>query len=369
MPALLFIYSEREKIIMENYNTDDSAFSTENISVIEQANIKKEKKILNISLSGSILFLVAEIICAFATGSMAILMDCVYDIAQLVMIGPFLILVPLLYKPVTEKRPYGYAQVESLFILIKYLMLLVIEGVLIIGSVKTILEGGNEVESNILAIFELGVSLTCIIMFFTLKHFAKKFSSPAVKAELFIWRLDSLSTFSVGIGFLVNSLIGKTAISWICPYVDPAIAIIIAVVLAKEPIEMIIESIRNLVLFAPEKEILDRIESVCRGKCMLYDTEVTFVDVIKTGRTYWIEVYFDTHKDYIDVAKLKALDLDLEKTLADEFEDVWLELIPDVEQFRGVEPAKLPSRRQDRVAYIESKEKKKTEKRIKGTHI
>lgn len=354
---------------MENYNTDDTAFSTGNISATEQADIRREKKILNISLSGSILFLIAEIICALATGSMAILMDCVYDIAQLVMIGPFLILVPLLYKPVTEKRPYGYSQVESLFILIKYLMLLVIEAVLIIGSVQTIIEGGNEVESTVLAIFELGVSATCIIMFFTLKHFAKKFSSPAVKAELFIWRLDSMSTFSVGIGFLVNALLGKTALAWICPYVDPAIAIAIAVILAKEPIEMIIEAVKNLILFAPEKKIRDKVEAIAEEKCSLYGHKITFIDIIKTGRTFWIEVYFDTNTPSIDVAQLKALDRDLEAALNDELEDVWLELIPDVEEFRNVAPAKKPAMRQDRVAYVEGKEKKKMAKHIKGTHI
>ena len=67
----------------------------------DSISVKKEKRILNISLGGSIAFLAAEVICAWYTGSMAILMDCIYDIVQLVMIGPFLVLVPLLYRPVT----------------------------------------------------------------------------------------------------------------------------------------------------------------------------------------------------------------------------------------------------------------------------
>lgn len=337
--------------------------SISEVSDIDTEGMKAEKYVLNISLAGSIIFLIAEILCAVFTHSMAILMDCVYDIAQLVMIGPFLILVPLLYKPATEKRPYGYSQVESLFIMIKYLALLIIEAILVKESLITIIEGGNEVNSTVIGIFELCVSATCFMMFFVLKRRSKNIDTPAVKAELFIWRLDSMSTLGVGAGFVVNAFIGKTSLSWICAYVDPAIAVIIAIVLAKEPIEMIIESVRNLILFAPKEELVKDIEKICREKCSAYGSEVTFMDVIKAGRMLWIEVYFDTNKEFIDIAKLKAIDLELEETLKDNFGDIWLELIPDVEEFRNIKPAKKPGIRQDRIVYVESKEKKKSEKR------
>lgn len=349
---------------MENYNTDDNLVNTGSISEEDTLAVKKEKRILNVSLAGSIVFLVAEVLCAWFTGSMAILMDCVYDIVQLIMIGPFLILVPLLYKPVTEKRPYGYAQVESLFILLKYLALLVIEAILVKESIAAIIEGGNEVASGVIGVFELCVSATCFVMFFLLKRMGKNVNTPAVQAEKFIWRLDSMSTLGVGLGFLANMFIGTTSLSWICPYVDPAIAIIIAVVLAKEPIQMIVESVRNLILFSPPEDVVNKAVEISKETCSEYGMKVTFIDIIKTGRTYWIEVYFDTNTEVINVANLKALDTELEKKLEDALEDVWLELIPDVEEFRSVKPAK-PSRRPDRVKYVEVKEKKKSEKKTR----
>lgn len=88
--------------------------------------LKYEKYIMNISLIGSVLFMIAEGVMAFWTRSHSILMDCIFDLTDLIMIGPFLLLVPLLYKPVTERRPYGFAQVESLFVVIKYSVLLAI---------------------------------------------------------------------------------------------------------------------------------------------------------------------------------------------------------------------------------------------------
>ena len=199
-------------------------------------NLKWEKLILNISFVGSILFLFAEVIVAIVTDSNAVFMDCVYDIADLIMIGPFLVLVPLLYKPETEKRPYGFSQIESLFILLKSGILIGVTCFLILESVELILSGGNEVDASVVAIFELLVSLTCVIMYIVLNKLSKKYTSPSIKAELYIWKLDSLSTLGVGVAFLIKILLDKTSFAFVGPYIDPGIAIILAVLLLKEPI-------------------------------------------------------------------------------------------------------------------------------------
>ena len=67
-----------------------------------------EKRILRLSFLGSVLFILAEGVMAWYTHSHSLWTDCLFDSADLVMIGPFMVLVPLLYKPVTEKHPYGY---------------------------------------------------------------------------------------------------------------------------------------------------------------------------------------------------------------------------------------------------------------------
>ena len=89
-------------------------------------NLKWEKRIFNISFIGSLIFLILEIIMAVITRSNAVIMDCVYDVADLILIGPFILLIPLLYKTETEKKPYGFSQVESLFIMIKSSILIII---------------------------------------------------------------------------------------------------------------------------------------------------------------------------------------------------------------------------------------------------
>lgn len=321
--------------------------------------LKTEKKILNLSLIGSIIFLLAEVFFAIYTGSKAVLMDCVYDIADLIMIGPFIVLVPLLYRPMTERKPFGYAQVESLFVLIKYCILLGVDVVLVLNCVKTILSGGNEVDASMLAVFELAVSAGCVVMYLILTRFQKKYSSPSIKAEMFIWKLDALSTLGVGCAFVLNLILLRTPLSFICPYVDPGIAIILAIVLIKEPIEMIIDSLRSLVLFAPDEEIKEKIEEIGRSMLSRENCQVTGVDVIKTGRKVWAEIYFLPSGNNIDLDKMKKLYKEINAKAGEEFDSVYVDLLPDMEEYREIKPEETKARRSDLIRYMEEEDERK----------
>lgn len=297
--------------------------------------LRLEKRILKLSFVGSAAFLLSECIMAFMTGSHAVLMDCVYDIADIIMLGPFMILVPLLYKPVTEKRPYGFSQVESLFIMIKTGLLIFITAQLIIESIQMIREGGHIVNAGIIATFELAVSATCVTMYLVLNHMNKKYSSPTVKAEIYIWKLDALSTLGVGLAFVIQVLLQKTALAWLSPYIDPGIAIIMAVILLKEPITMFWGSIKNLILFAPKKEVVDHVREVVDGYLQKHEFDINFLDVIKTGRKIWIEVYILQEDDLISIQELKQVHDEIIGDLKEEYDNVYVELIPEIENIQA----------------------------------
>ena len=142
--------------------TDNSAKKVNSVKKERREKKEKltiEKRILQLSFLGSVLFIVAEGVMAWFTHSHSLWTDCLFDAADLVMIGPFLVLVPLLYKPVTEKHPYGYAQVESLFLLVKYSVLLALTCNLMVENIKLLLHGGHEVDAGSIAIFANGKTI------------------------------------------------------------------------------------------------------------------------------------------------------------------------------------------------------------------
>ena len=80
---------------------------------------KREKKAMSVSLYGNLFFVIVEIVMAIYTSSQAVLLDAVYDGVEFCMLLPSLFLIPLLYKPSNEKHPFGYMQIESMFVVVK----------------------------------------------------------------------------------------------------------------------------------------------------------------------------------------------------------------------------------------------------------
>lgn len=292
--------------------------------------MKNEKRIMNISFVGSILFMLAEGIMAYVTHSHSLLMDCIFDVTDLIMIGPFLLLVPLLYKPVTEKRPYGFSQVESLFIVIKYSVLLVITIQLIWDNVLILFHGGREVDAGMIAVFELVVWAGCVFIYILLHHFSKRYESLTIKAEIYIWKLDIISSLGVSIAFFIQMGLQKTQWSHLASYIDPLVAIIMACLLLIEPVKMILLNLKNLVLFAPSAEIMTQIRQVAEKYMDKVYYDIEFLDVIQTGRKTWVEIYITSHNDMMNTRILHQLRNEIRAELREKFDQVYVELIPDL---------------------------------------
>lgn len=302
------------------------------IKLTDKAKIQTEKRIMKLSLAGSILFMFAEGEMAYLTHSHSILIDFVFDITELIMIWPFLLLVPLLYKPVTEKRPYGFSQIESLFIIIKYSVLLFVTIQLFIDSVQTILSGGHSVDASSIALFEFCVFLGCFIMYQILSHYRKKYESDSIRAELYVWKLDVLSSIGVSLAFFAQIVLQKTSFAWAAPYIDPVVAIIMSLCLIVEPIKTIRTNLKELILFAPEKEIMDEIRTTAEKYIETDTYKLQFLDVIQTGRKTWVEVYIRSHDNNINVKDLKTIRNKIISDLKPVFDQIYVELIPDIEE-------------------------------------
>lgn len=289
-----------------------------------------EKRIMNLSLIGSIVFMVVEGIMAYVTKSHSILMDCIFDITDLIMIGPFLVLVPLLYRPVTERRPYGFSQVESLFLVIKYSILLFVTIQLMIDNIKLIIKGGHKVDAGTIAVFEFCVFIGCLFMYIILHYFSKRYKSVTIKAELYVWKLDVIGSIGVAIAFFVQMMLEKTSYSWMAAYIDPLVAIIMALLLIKEPVETIFRGIKKLILFAPSKEIMDRIRTIAEQQMQTCSYSINFLDVIQTGRKTWVEIYIDSPNNIITTQSLYRIRNGILNELRREFDQIYVEIIPDI---------------------------------------
>lgn len=291
---------------------------------------KMENKILKLSLTGTIIFTVVEVIAAVLLGSKTVIADGIFDLFDLMLLLPMFILVPFLYKPVSENKPYGFSQIESLLVLLKYTVLLVVVINMIVSNVKILLNGGHTVDAFSVLMYESTLCFFCILMLLLLKHLSRSYSSLMIQSELYLWKVDVVSTLGISVAFLFQLLLANTKLNFIIPYIDSSVAIVVSLFLLKEPVVQIFKTLRELVLFSPEKKIMDEIRIVVKEDIKTYDYSLDFLDVTQTGRKTWIEVYVKSKSDIIKVKDFKNIQEHITKDLENKFDQISVEIIPAI---------------------------------------
>ena len=79
---------------------------------------EKEKKAISFSLIAGIILLIIGIMMSIKTDSKAMLADALYDSIDIIIVFLTLFLIKLYHTPISEKKPYGFSQLESFFLLI-----------------------------------------------------------------------------------------------------------------------------------------------------------------------------------------------------------------------------------------------------------
>ena len=291
---------------------------------------KKEQVALKISLGAGILFVLVELLVAILSKSQAVFMDSVYDTSELVMILFSLKLVPLLYKPVSEKQPYGYSQVESLFIAIKGFVLVSVTVALIVNNVQIMFHGGRDVQFLPIAYFELFATVLGGAVMLILRRMNRLANSPILRTEIMEWTIDAVASFGMALAFFLPALIHHPWLERMLPYLDQVIAIFLSFFVLPLPIRAVVTAMRDIFLMAPEEETMRIIKEKCEPILTYYGLEEATYDVVRTGRKVWISIYILPMDEFISVTLYSKVQDLLEVSLAEEFNDFYIELLPDI---------------------------------------
>ena len=268
---------------------------------------QKEKKILWISFSAGAVFAVTEFLYAIYSHSQSVLMDAVYDTTELVFIALILFLTPLFYKPVSEEHPYGYFQLESIFLIIKGFMMLSVTLGVAADIIQTALSGGNPVDESQISLFQFILGMVSVAIYLLLRKMNHALNSPTVHAEILEWKLDIAYSVGLSIAFFISSFLVKTPLAPVAPYVDSIIAVAVMAMMLPENIKMLSGAIRDVFLFTPDEETLETIKGICNEIMEPENITPVFIDVTRTGRHMWVGVYFEADKSTLSVRELTRI--------------------------------------------------------------
>ena len=288
---------------------------------------RKEKTILRLSFVAGLAFALAELIFAIYSHSQSALTDAVYDASELVFIALLLFLTPLFHKPVSEKHPYGYFQVESIFLIVKGVMMLSVTLGVVVEVIESALSGGNPVNDLQVSLFQLCLGTASVVIYIIMRRVNKNSSSPTVEAELMGWRLDIGYSLGMSLAFFASSFLVKTPLAFIAPYFDQIIAVLVMVFMLPESVKMLWSSVRDIFLFSPDEELVEQIKQICTESMENYAFSPVFFDITRTGRHLWVAVYFKVSSATLAVKQLKKTTEEVNQKISSQLEECTCELI------------------------------------------
>ena len=292
---------------------------------------KREKKAMSVSLYGNLFFVIVEIVMAIYTSSQAVLLDAIYDGVEFCMLLPSLFLIPLLYKPSNEKHPFGYMQIESMFVVVKGITMTGVTVGLILNNIEIMIHGGRKVAFDTIAWFELFAFFLGITVSIYLKYKNRLMDSPLITMEMEGWEIDSIASFGMAIAFFLPVLLPFPWFRPITPYLDQIITVTLSIFMLPTPIKTVITGLRDLMLWPPEAETVDDIKATVEPIIGGYGHKNLYYDIVRTGRRLWISVYITFDKDIISLSKFQILQTKCIAALAEKYQDFYFELLPDIQ--------------------------------------
>lgn len=294
---------------------------------------EKERRAICFSLIAGIILLVIGIIMAIKTDSKAMLADALYDSIDIIIVILTLFLVKLYHAPVSEKKPFGFSQLESFFLLIKTFMILALNVSIIINAVISIINGGKEIDVITVSLFQFILFIGNLIVWLIIRNINKKINSPTVKAEVVAWKFDMIYSFGMAFAFFVIQALKETNFKSIIPYFDQVVVIISSIIMLPEVFKVLKENITSVLLFAPNKDLTDEIKSIIEKNLLNTNMKILHYYIIKTGRKTWISIYFKSSDNIVDIMQLKEITTKCSEELNERIGNIYFELIPDVENY------------------------------------
>lgn len=293
--------------------------------------LKREKSAMTVSMYGNLLFVLIELVMAVYTSSQAVLLDAVYDGIEFFMLLPSVLMIPLLYKPSCEKRPFGYMQVETIFLVVKGITMTAVTLGLIVNNLDLLLHGGRRISFDTVAYFELFACVLGLAVTLYLKRKNRSLNSPLIETEMQGWKIDCVVSLGMAAAFFLPQVLPDGPWRVLTPYFDQIITIVLSMFMLPAPIRTVISGLRDLLLLPPDQETVQTIHQIVEQT--LVDTHYAQIqhEIVKTGRKLWISTYITLDKDEVSLLKFQQAQTRCIEALGEEYTDFYFELLPHIE--------------------------------------
>ncbi|MFV0481436.1 MAG: cation diffusion facilitator family transporter [Campylobacteraceae bacterium] len=272
-------------------------------------NLKKERGVLRLSITATLFVAISGIVFGLMSGSVAIMFDGMYDLVDAGMSLLSLVVVKLissyanstgLSPKLQERFTMGFWHLEPMVLGLNGTLLIGIAIYAVINAINSLLQGGRELEFGIAIVYAVIIVLfSSVIVYFENKA-NKKIKSAFISLDLKSWIMATGITAALLVAFIFGLFIKDSTLSWITPYIDPIVLIIICLILIPLPVSTIKQALSEIMLVTPT-DLKSHVDDVAQEMLKKYSFLKTYrAYVAKQGRSKEIELYFIVKDDMPD---------------------------------------------------------------------
>lgn len=262
-----------------------------------------EKKLLKLSVFGALFFAILGIVWGTLISSYLIIFDGLYSFVSVMLSLLSLLVAQYISKSDSRRFPFGKEMLEPVVIIVKYAAILILCLLSVLAAIDAMLSGGREINVGHALIFAVVNTVGCAGVYFLLKK--NKAKSGFIQAEANQWRMDTLLSTAVLVGFFFAVLLSFTPYQSVIPYVDPLMVLLVAGYFLKVPITEMSKAFREVLEMSPDQPIQTRFKEVTTSIEARYNIQESIVRIAKVGNKLFIEIDFilDEHSKSVTISE------------------------------------------------------------------
>lgn len=280
---------------------------------IEQTRQGQQILATKVSICTSVILFLITAVVGIAVDSITLLLDASSNLVILFVAFFMHFAIKKVHRPPDDFYNFGYGKYEPLTAALQGSLIIATCVVSMKFAIQDIIHA-DEIHSYglpALATFISGIIGIFIVIY--LRRVAARTNSVMLKTASLHWHADTVLSFGVCAGFFFGLLLQNFGFDRITPYVDPLMAIILALLLIRVPLKTIMHNVLELLDAAPAESIRMSVRKVVEE----YKPRSFGVHRLRTrkaGEKIFVEVCFIV-KPSLTIAEVEELARNFEQDL------------------------------------------------------
>jgi cation diffusion facilitator family transporter len=294
-----------------------------------------EQRTLRISIAVVLVIVVGSLGYGITIDSKAVILNGIFSVLSLISGGLSLLAAKVVIKPEDHRFPYGYAHIEPLVLSANGFMVLVVCIYAFVNGIQGVFAGGQEVSAGGVIVFGAVTAVVNLSLWAYESRIARKTGSLIIRDDAREWLIDACFSVVTLVAFAVVFVLEDPWRGIWALYADPIMVSLMALLALPVPLSVLRRSMREVLMMNETGHDVHRglVAALTelkkeRGVVRCHPR------VVKTGRTYFIEVDIVVSADFEHqtVAQQDRLREKILKGIGKPLEETWLSISFTMEQ-------------------------------------